>query len=216
MISRVFILVVAIVWFFSSQKTEAQNVSEANFLNDFEKQVLVEMNKVRANPAKYAEEFLEPMQNAYDGKLLKMPGTIPLRTQEGKKALLECIREMKKTSPLPLLSPSEGLSQAANLLVKDQGKSGKVGHTGNKGSTPQTRVEQRGKWDVKLAENIAYGNQSPRRVVISLLIDDGVPSRSHRKNILDKAFKTIGIATGSHPNYGNMCVMEMAGSFQEK
>ncbi len=213
-------LLTALIFLQSTQKLIGQpidpGISAAAYLTDFEKQVLVELNKVRAHPAKYAEEYLETLKNAYDGELFIIPGSVPIKTQEGKKALLECIREIKKTPPLPLLSPSEGLSQAAGVLVKDQGKSGKVGHTGQNGSNPQTRVEQFGTWNGKLAENITYGDHSPYLVVVSLLIDDGVPARGHRKNILDQAFKTVGITTGDHPKYKQMCVMEMAGSFQNK
>ena len=190
--------------------------AHANYLNQFEKQVILELNKVRLNPAKYAEDYLAKLLNAYDGKLLTFDDAIPIRTQEGKRALLECIRELKKTQALPILSPSPGLSQAAKLLVVDQQKSGKVGHIGEKGSNPQSRVEQFGNWTDGLAENITYGSNSPQQVVINLLIDDGVPNRGHRKNILNKTFKTIGVAAGSHPKYKKMCVMEMAGSFQYK
>ena len=32
-------------------------------------------------------------------------------------------------------------------------------------------------------ENIAYGEQGPEMTIMSLAIDDGVPSRGHRENI---------------------------------
>jgi uncharacterized protein YkwD len=61
----------------------------------------------------------------------------------------------------------------------------------------------------------AYAGRT-QRVVISLLVDDGVPGRGHRKSLLDGAFKAVGVATGNHPNYTEMCVVEMAGGFQDK
>ncbi len=190
--------------------------SELSYLTAFEQQVLTELNKVRANPSQYAEKYLEPMLTAFEGKILHLPGSVPLQTKEGKKALIECIREMKRTPALPLLTPSEGLSKAARILVREQAKNGRVGHMGSDGSTPQGRIEQAGQWKGKIAENIAYGDQSPFRVVTSLLIDDGVRDRSHRKNILDQELKTVGIASGEHPHYSHMIVMEMASSFQTK
>jgi uncharacterized protein YkwD len=51
-------------------------------------------------------------------------------------------------------------------------------------------------------------------IVISLLVDDGVPSRGHRRNLLDKAFKFIGLSLGAHPVYRHMCVMDFAGSYR--
>jgi uncharacterized protein YkwD len=69
-----------------------------------------------------------------------------------------------------------------------------------------------GKWDLAAGENIDYGNTQARRIVISFLIDDGVLSRGHRKNILDKAFNFIGVAVGPHPTYRSMCVLDFAGA----
>jgi uncharacterized protein YkwD len=47
-----------------------------------------------------------------------------------------------------------------------------------------------------------------------LLIDDGVSSRGHRKNLLNGAYHKIGVATGTHPEYGHLCVMDFAGGYQ--
>jgi hypothetical protein len=51
-------------------------------------------------------------------------------------------------------------------------------------------------------------------IVASMLIDDGVPSRGHRQNLLDARFKVIGVAIGPHPSYGHMCVIDLAGSYE--
>jgi uncharacterized protein YkwD len=67
-----------------------------------------------------------------------------------------------------------------------------------------------------LGENIHYGDTDPRWIVISLLIDDGVRNRGHRKTLLDKNFNLTGIAIGSHKVYNGMCVMNYATEFQDK
>jgi uncharacterized protein YkwD len=225
MIKKIFALLAGILVLQTSTYLYAQNgwdqkklntASNATYLNDFEKEVIFELNKARSNPAKYAEKYLENLTGAYDGKILKIPGETPIKTQEGKKALLECIRSMKKAAPLPLLYPSKGLSQAAELLVKDQQKTGKVGHIGKDRSNPQDRIEKYGNWLDKFSENLTYGKNSPQRVVISLLVDDGVPGRGHRKSLLSNSYKAVGVATGNHPNYKEMCVVEMTGGFQDK
>jgi uncharacterized protein YkwD len=41
-------------------------------------------------------------------------------------------------------------------------------------------------WANQLAENLAYGKvSSGKEYVINMYIDDGVPRRSHRKNMLN-------------------------------
>ena len=49
--------------------------------------------------------------------------------------------------------------------------------------------------------------------MVSLLIDDGVPSRGHRKIILDPLFRNAGVAFGPHPKFRNMCVIVFAAEY---
>ena len=53
-------------------------------------------------------------------------------------------------------------------------------------------------------------------IAISLLVDDGVASRGHSRNLLDKAFTLIGVAVGPRPVYRHMCVMDFAGAYKEE
>ncbi len=185
-----------------------------SYLSPLEKEVIFEINKLRSNPARYARDYIEPLKKHYKGKLFYYPGDNPLKTKEGVKALYECVRELKRETPKPLVSPDRGLSYAARYHVQDQSKSGRVGHYSSNRAGFRERIEKYGKWNIRIAENIAYGNISAKQIVIYLLIDDGIYSRGHRKNFLQEDFRKIGVATGSHPYYENMCVMDFAGAFQ--
>jgi uncharacterized protein YkwD len=136
-------------------------------------------------------------------------------THEGVKALHECVRELKKATPKPILYPSKALTNAAADHCNDQSKTGKLGHIGKDNSNVKTRIERYGKWKVRIAENIAYGNTSARQVVIFLLIDDNVKNRGHRINLLQPDFRLIGVSTGTHPEYSTMCVMNFAGGMAD-
>jgi uncharacterized protein YkwD len=185
----------------------------AEYLTAAECAVIIEINMVRTDPAAYASTFLKPLRAYYRGRLLQYPGEIAIRTSEGIRALDECIRALEKSSPLSPLAPKKGLTLAARDHVKDQAGTGRTGHTGSDGSSFTTRMSRYGKWNTSAGENIDYGNSQARRIVMSLLIDDGVASRGHRKNLLDKSFNFIGTAVGTHQVYGSMCVIDLAGSY---
>ncbi len=189
--------------------------ASAGYLSEAEKQVVVEVNMVRTDPAEYAQRFLVPLRSYYQGPLVRFPGESGVSTHEGIGALDESIKELVAAKPVSPLFPKKGLTLAARDLARDQGKTGATGHTGSDGSTDETRINRYGKWDISSGECVSYGNGEARRIVTSLLIDDGVPSRGHRRNLLNGTFGFIGVAVGPHRLYGQMCVMDFAGSYQQ-
>ena len=201
---------------FSSKWTaeKTDTTKGADYLSDVEKQVIVEINKARSDPKAYALAYIEPLRYYYQGTILQYPGETGVLTNEGIHALVECIRVLTATEPVGVLYPKKGLTLAARDQARDQAKTGATGHTGNDQSTVTERMNRYGKWDLAAGENIDYGNAQARRIVISLLIDDGVMSRGHRRNILDKAFNFIGVAVGPHPTYRSMCVLDFAGAYR--
>ena len=196
-----------------SELNTARNIA---WQNDLEKQVILELNKVRSNPKRYAEEYMEDLRTAYRGKLYTYPGQETIKSQEGVNPLNECIQFLEKTKPLSLLNPVEGLAKASAELTADQRKHGGIRHFAQNGSTPQKRIEKYGDWDICSAEDITYGSFVARQIVIALLIDDGVPDRGHRKNILNACYHFVGVANGSHPSYQSMCVIDYAGKYHSK
>ncbi len=195
---------------------ELNTAKNAVYLNQLERDVILELNKVRSNPRQYAEDYLEELRTAFNGKLFKYPGQIMLKTMEGIRPLEECINVLKKASPCGILKPSKGLTRAAAELMDDQQKNGGTGHITRKGANSQQRIEKYGTWDICSAENITYGSYDARQIVIFLLIDDGVPSRGHRQNILNPCFRFAGVANGSHPNYETIGVIDFAGDYKSK
>ena len=172
------------------------------------------MNFARTRPKEFAKH-LETLSKYYDGKLIKMPGEVPVMTREGVSAVKEAIRYLKSVEPVGQLRAARGLSLAAKDHLKDQSQSGETGHTGRDGSQPHDRIERHGKWRGLSGENIAYGDHNPRMIVMQLIIDDGVPDRGHRKNIFTSRFRVTGVAIGTHTVYRTMCVITYAGGFED-
>jgi len=180
-----------------------------------ERQVIKEINLARQNPKRYAI-FLEQEKSYYVGKFIKRPGETTIITEEGVSAVDEAIRFLKMTKPVGTLKFSKGISRAAMDHVKDQGRKGTLGHRGSDRSQPGDRVNRYGTWRWTVGENISYGRDNAREIVIGLIIDDGVPGRGHRNNLFNPAYKVAGVACGYHKTFEVMCVIDFAGEFVEK
>ncbi len=176
--------------------------------------IVEEHNRARQDPKGYAAH-LEALRRQFDGRLLRFPGEPSILTREGVAAVDEAIDYLGRADPLPALISSEGMSQAAEDHVRDQGPKGATGHEGSDGSKPWDRVGRYGTWDVVVGENLSYGPDRARRVVMGLIIDDGVPDRGHRKNIFSDEFRFIGVACGPHRNFRTMCTIDYAADFIE-
>jgi uncharacterized protein YkwD len=185
------------------------SIYKADYLSNLEKEIIIEMNKVRTNPSDYAETKIKPMLKRFKGKKYIHKNTI-YNTKEGAKAVEECYRVLLKTKPSTALYPDKALSKAAIDHMYDQGSSGAIGHIGGDNSTPIERVKRHLNPNsdyIFIGENISYGLTSADDIIPSLLIDDGIFSRDHRKILLNPKFNLVGVACGYHKIYETMCVI---------
>ncbi len=186
-----------------------------DFLSALEKKIWHEINRARANPGLYAS-FLEAYLGGFEGENYRMPDGTLLKTKEGKSAVVKAIEFLKKTKPVAALQISRGLSGAAADHVRDHGPLGMVGHRGSSGSSPAERAQRYGMWEKSIAEISTYGHNDPRQIVISFIVDDGVPDRGHRKDLFNPVFRVVGISFGPHRHYQCMCVVDLAAGFSER
>lgn len=186
-----------------------------SFLGELESEVADEVNLARSDPAAYAA-VLKDYRGYIHGKLLEVPGRAAIQLGEGLPAVDEAIAFLERQQPLPALFVSKGLSLSARDLAQDLGRTGATGHAASDGSTPFARMDRYGSWTGTAGENACYGPGSARAMVVSLIVDDGVPTRGHRANIFCKDFSVMGIAVAGHPEYGTVCVMDFAWAYKEK
>jgi uncharacterized protein YkwD len=202
----------------SNQSTNAQTKANAsaatNPLSVSEREILSEINDARAHPHVYAS-YLEKLKPMFSGKEYRRAGHPALITEEGWLAVEEAIKFLQAAKPLPPLRFSQGLYLAAQSHVKDQSSSGGVGHKGSDSTFIEQRVKPYGTWQGGIGENISYGDDPARERILMWLVDDGFPSRGHRRRLLSSDYNVAGISCGAHPEFSAMCVLTLAGGFTD-
>jgi hypothetical protein len=163
--------------------------------------ILDEINLARTRPREYA--------SIVEARMREIPGADE-RTVAGAEEFL------RRQKPMAPLESAAGLVMSAREQVMDQGFTGGIGHRSGNGGGPWSRMAKRGQWTGRAGENISYGYADARTIVVTLIVDQGVASRSHRHNIFCRDFKVAGAACGPHPRYGTMCVIDFAGGFVPK
>ena len=164
--------------------------AESEYLNEEEKKVILFMNMARKNGSLFAETFLLSY--------------IQEKNLENSSYIRSLRRDLNNTSGLDALLPEKDLTAVAQGHARKSGEKGTTGHN---------EFEKRfkpllGKPYVQVAENCSYGYEQAIDIVISLLIDEGIKSLGHRKNMLSKEFNSVGVAIRPHRKYRINCVID--------
>ena len=204
----------------TAEPARPQPTAPANATRDFakiESEVLAALNTARTRPAA-AATWLEQLVPRFSGTRLQRPGwSFAIQTVEGVAAVREAVSALNRQAAVPALALDAALVRAARDHAADQARTGSTGHTGSDGSSVTTRVARYGTWLISINENIDYQPMlSGREVIESLLIDDGVRDRGHRRNIFEATSRMVGIACGPHPRYTATCVIVQAGGMSPR
>jgi len=166
---------------------ELNTAKDANYMTERERQMIVEVNLMRSNPAgyvKYVKEFQKT-------QMARIHASSKGRE---KAATDELIAVLKKTAPLPLLSPHQALQKSVEKHAAYSKKVRYVDHYGENDSDVMDRAKQETSEFAEVAENIVGGPYPVREALIILLIDRDVPDRGHRDTLLDGVWEYISCA----------------------
>lgn len=94
------------------------------------------------------------------------------------------------------LTVNAKLTQAAQAHSEDMAAHRTMSHTGSDGSSPGERITAAGYAWQTYGENVAYGYTTPESVMTGWMNSPG-----HRANILNCAFKEIGVGYAQPDNY---------------
>ncbi len=175
---------------------KANTAEDVDYLSHDEKQVIMYMNIARLDGDWFIKNILDK-HNTTNSKYVK-----------------SLKKDLRKTSGLQALKPSITLSKSARFHAKDMGETGKVGHASSDGTPTFTRIRRFAKGNA-MSENCSYGYSDPVQIVLQLLIDKGVPSLGHRKNMLSKLYNYVGVAIEPHKTYRYNCVQDFSDTGDE-
>ncbi|MDH7462580.1 CAP domain-containing protein [Chitinophagaceae bacterium 26-R-25] len=101
--------------------------------------------------------------------------------------------ELYKASPVTPLIVVSTLNQTSKNHATDLARHQQFSHTSSDGTSFSRRMAKAG-ISISCSENIFNGGESALDAVITLLIDEGVPGYGHRRNLLNKKARLIGVA----------------------
>ncbi|MBL4594830.1 MAG: CAP domain-containing protein [Flavobacteriales bacterium] len=152
-----------------------------------EKKVIFYINLARMNGALFVETYLKDYRE-----------DVRIPKNKYYRSLVKTLREQEA---LPPLLPQEDLFKEAIKHAKEMGRVGKKGHRSANHKSFDERMKKLKKKYKKMKESNQYGYPDALSIVIDLLIDDDKESLIHRKTLLHKDLKYIGIGIRSHKKY---------------
>jgi uncharacterized protein YkwD len=160
----------------------------ANYMNEQEKNVIWILNLARINPKLFCQTVVKkyPEYSIND----------ELEATTYYKSLVATLNSMK---PLGLLQPDQQCYTSAQCHAYNSGVSGTEGHE-RKGSCLAKEYYN--------GECCDYSNADAIDIVMSLLIDEDVPSLGHRSICLSSEYKILGVSIQPHKKWVTNAVLD--------
>ena len=174
---------------------KANTAKDAIGYTDEEKKVVYYTNLARLNPDLFAR--------TYYSRYLDSTKTGPTSFT---RSLFNDLTT--KYKPMNVLTIKQDLTDEAVDHAKDSGKKGNLGHFTSDGKSYDFRMKKFKGIYSTTAENCDYGNNTALAIVIHLLVDEAQGTIEHRKTIMDKSLKYVGVSIQGHKKEKWTCVMD--------
>jgi uncharacterized protein YkwD len=171
--------------------SKCNTAANAAYMSNSEKEIIYILNLIRTYPALFAKTVLK--------KYPAVSGNDHLA--DDKYYFQSLVDTLLTLQPKAMLYPDNACFQSARTHAWQSGISGYAGH---QRGTPEARSKK-----YYNGECCDYGRSSPLEIVLSLLIDEGIPGLGHRKICLMN-FTGIGVAIQPHKKYGTNAVLDFS------
>ena len=168
------------------------------------KEIIEEINKLRADPNSYIKKVEEYVQY-FTGNVLKLPDlNIKIQTQEGATPYLEAIEFLKTKEKRNPYITSKALCEIAQEIVDKiiESETGEIDE-----ELYGDIIDKYGTFTGRFARAVDFGGFTSEQVVINFLVCDGDEDRTQREPFFGDGLNKIGVAFGIHNVYKTICVL---------
>lgn len=169
--------------------SKCNTAANASYLSSDEKEIIYILNLIRTNPVLFCNTVLKKYPAASGKGYLT----------DDKFYYQSLVNTLAKMQPINILTPDKACFESAKSHALSSGINGYVGHK-------RITVGSENKKTYN-GECCDYGNSDPLEIVLSLLIDEGVPSLGHRNLILN-SYNKVGVSIKPHKKYGTNAVID--------
>jgi uncharacterized protein YkwD len=145
----------------------------------------------------YVVIFAEPMAEYITRETLDLRDLEEVRRQ-----ILAAVNERRRRAGVPPVKANADLDEAAQRHARDMLARNYFAHESPSGTTVRERAKTAGYQWRTIGENIAEGQLS-----VAEVMDTWMNSPGHRRNILDKDFKELGVGLAMGPSGGTHRVL---------
>ncbi len=188
------VIVVSPLALYSSQwnddkYSKCNTAANAPYLRKSEKDVIYILNLIRSYPALFAKTVLKKYP-AISGNDYLVDDTYYF------KSLVDTLLTL---APMQMLYPDKACFISAKSHAYQSGITGYVGH---ERKAPDSKLKKH-----YYGECCDYGHKDALEIVLSLLIDEGIPSLGHRDICLSN-YSKVGVSIQPHKKYGTNTVLD--------
>lgn len=167
---------------------QCNTAANVKYMNEKEKELIYILNLLRSNPGLFANTVVQQYP--------KYIGMEDLQDVDEYRSLLVTLGKLK---PLPLLYPDSLCYASAQCHAYSSGQSSYVGH-----ERKDKDCEIKEYFDGECCD---YGHDTPLAILMSLLIDEDVPTLGHREICLN-LYKKIAVSIQPHKSYETIAVLD--------
>lgn len=161
----------------------------AAYLSKGEKDVIYILNLIRAYPALFVKTVLKKYPEASGNGYLA----------EDSFYFISLVKTLEQMEPLNILTADKDCFESAKCHATSSGIAGYVGHV-RQTKDCQAKTSFNG-------ECCDYGHSDPLDIILSLLIDEGIPSLGHRM-VCFTSYAKVAASIQPHTRYGRNAVLD--------